>query len=347
MLKKPLLVIKVGTLAITDKSGNIQVNILEEIVRQIIELHKTHRIVLVSSGAVGCGKGLIPKYSGKEPEQKAAAAIGNPVLMHYYQNLFSEFSDIPVAQALCERRHLSDRGSFVRLWETFQALWKIGAVVVVNENDVVSDCEVQFSDNDELATMIGVGFGAKQVLFGTSVDGIFDVEGKVIHEIKTFLEPGLEGVSKETSGGGRGGMVSKIACARKASEGGCDVVIFDVRVDGNLLRAHEHEIGTRCFAKECRLDAHQRWISLRGEVGGEVVIDEGAVKAVRDRKSLLLVGVKKFEGDFKKGDLVEVFDEDGKLVGVGRSRVEAGQIEDLRGERGVELVRTGDLVLNL
>lgn len=346
MLHKPLIVIKVGTNTIADKSGNLVPAILEEIVRQIVELHKTHRIVLVSSGAVGCGKNFISKYQKKVSQQKAAAAIGNPLLMHNYQYYFSKLSNLLVAQALIEKQHFSNRTSFLQLWETFEALWKEGVIPIANENDVVCDYEIRFTDNDELATKIACGFSASQLLLGSSVEGLLDEEGHLIPLVEDFNDDIFRCITKKTSQGGRGGMCSKIECAQKSCEMGCEVVIFDGRQKGNILAAHDKKTGTYCKAKACNLSAHKRWISMGGEVCGKVTVDEGAAKALQSHKSLLLVGVKSVEGEFGKGDLLGIYDETGNsVIALGRANLESKALNKIADKKGIELVQTDELVL--
>ena len=346
MLNKPLIVIKVGTQAITDRSGDLNIKILDDLVRQIVKLNEENRIVLVSSGAVGCGKNLLPHYNGKIPHKKAAAAIGNPLLMRHYQYYFSKHSDILVAQALCEKQHFTDRTSFLQIWETFQSLWKEGVIPIVNENDVVCDYEIRFSDNDELATVIACGFSAQQLLLGTGVEGVLDGKGEVIPKIEDFTDEIFGFVNKNTSTHGRGGMHTKIQCARKACGSGCEVVIFDGGKKGNVLLAHKHKTGTVCVSKSCSLGAHRKWISMGGKVSGKVTIDAGAQKAISNRKSLLFVGVKTVEGTFGKGDLLGVYDESGNnLVALGRSKFGSEELEAITEKRDKELIRTDELVL--
>ncbi len=348
MLHKPLIVVKVGTAAITNKSGNIETDILEELVRQITELQKNYRIVLVSSGAVGCGKNALPHYSKKICEQKAAAAIGNPLLMRQYQRIFDKYGNTTVAQALCEKHHFTNRTSFLQLWETFQSLWKIGAIPIANENDVVCDYEIRFSDNDELATMIACGFNAHQLLLGTAIEGVLNGKGKVITEINDFQNTSLEAITNEISKQGRGGMNTKIQCAKKSCDMGCETIIFDVRKKENLLLAHQHKSGTYCRAKSCSLSAHKRWIGMSGKITGKAVIDEGAEKALNNHKSLLLVGVKTVSGEFKKGDLLGVYDSTGnRLVATGRANISKEDIKKITSFKDQELIKTDALVLRV
>ncbi len=343
MNHKPLIVVKIGTKAITTTEGDLDGVVLDEIVRQVVVLQKNFHVLLVSSGAVGCGRHLLKPYSGTVSDQKAAAALGNPLLLEAYREAFDRFDQRPVAQALCERRHFSDRGLFLQLCETFTTLWKSGVVIVVNENDVVSDAEIRFSDNDELAAMIAMGFSAHQLLLGTNVEGVMK-DGIVQRELDSFED--LAHVSSETSRGGRGGMKSKIECAAKAAGMGTEVVIFDICQKGGILKAHEKKTGTFCSPKTCALNARQRWIGLGGNLKGRVYVDGGAKKALKSRNSLLLVGVQSCEGAFETGDLVEIFEVDNPcLVGIGRTEMGIDKAREQKGNKGVTLVRANDLVL--
>ena len=162
-MQKPVLVIKLGTAVITDEKGVIDQAIIRKVAREVAALSSSYRIVLVSSGAVGSGKSFFHQYKGTLAEKKAAAAVGNPILIRDYQKHFSAY-DIPVAQALCERHHFSSRSRFLQLKDTFTEFWKNGILPVMNENDLVSNVELKFSDNDELATLTAIGFDAEALI---------------------------------------------------------------------------------------------------------------------------------------------------------------------------------------
>jgi glutamate 5-kinase len=184
-MNKPVLVFKIGTSSITTSDGEVDLSLLQELAAQIADLHQQYHIVIVSSGAVGTGKRFIQGYSGKLEERKAAAAIGNPILVNRYAEAFRPYQ-IPIAQSLCERQHFSNRHQFLQLRETYRELWKHGVIPIANENDVVSNLELKFSDNDELATLLAVGFGAEVLLIATSVEGVLDAAGSVVSSIDHF-----------------------------------------------------------------------------------------------------------------------------------------------------------------
>jgi len=212
-MKKPILVVKFGSASITTKEGEVDERIVLEIARQIASLQKKYNIVLVSSGAVAAGKRFLPSYTGTLSERKAAAAIGNPILINTYSTYFRPFK-ISLAQSLCERHHFSNRDQFLQLKNTYEELWRNNVIPIANENDVVSNKELKFSDNDELATLIAVGFGAEKLLFSTSVPGVLDANNKIIPQIETIDRDILGLARKDKSSVGLGGMTSKLNFAR-------------------------------------------------------------------------------------------------------------------------------------
>ncbi len=135
-MQKPVLVVKLGTAVITNDKGAIVQPVIKKIAAEIALLSEKYRVVLVSSGAVGSGKSFIKNYKGGLTERKVAAAVGNPILIRYYQRWMAPYG-IPVAQALCERHHFSSRSRFLQLKETFAEFWKNGILPVMNENDLV------------------------------------------------------------------------------------------------------------------------------------------------------------------------------------------------------------------
>src|SRR4051794_4079573 len=180
-MQKPVLVIKLGTAVITSNDGQIDENVIKKLAEEIASLTKIHNVVLVSSGAVGSGKAFIKDYKGTLIERKAAAAVGNPILIQLYHKYFSRHN-LVVAQALCERHHFSNRFQFLQLKDTFNEFWDNNIIPVVNENDLVSNVELKFSDNDELSTLIAIGFDAETLIICTSVGGFLDDQKNIIPE---------------------------------------------------------------------------------------------------------------------------------------------------------------------
>ncbi len=338
-----ILVIKFGTASITRENGEPDEQIVSEIARQVAELHRRHRIIIVSSGAVGAGKSAIKRYTGSITQRKAAAAIGNPILVSMYAKHFAPFG-ISIAQSLCERGHFANRTQFLQLKDTFETLWKSGIIPIVNENDVVSDRELKFSDNDELATLLAAGFGAKTLMLCTSVGGLIGEDGNVVSLVSDINDV-FKYVRDEKSSLGLGGMTSKLTFAKLAVRMGLNVVIFGMRENDGLLRAYNSQSGTAFKPMKSSLSARNRWLGSGGLVAGKLHIDEGAAKALIKRKSLLGVGVMEIIGEFESGEVVEIHDEKGNPIAVAKVRVSSQDARKNHMEKNFEIAHANDIVL--
>ncbi len=343
-MQKPILVFKIGTSSITDAKGNLDEIVVQSVAKQLAVLHKEFHIVIVSSGAVGTGKKFIKNYTGKIEERKAAAAIGNPILIYKYSEAFAKYK-IPIAQSLCERGHFSDREKFLQLRATYEELWKNGIIPIANENDVVSSRELKFSDNDELATLLAVGFGAKLLLIGTSVNGVLDNAGNIIHRIEKFNDKILSLATKEKSAVGLGGMISKLTFAHLATNLGIKVIIFPAKEKNGLLNAIKEKVGTVCIPKNVSKNARQKWLASGSLVIGSIVVDEGAHKALLKRKSLLVVGIKSINAVFEEGEAIEILDNLGNAFAVARAKISSKELEKNLKQQNLVLAHADDIVM--
>ncbi|WP_156306444.1 glutamate 5-kinase [Sphingobacterium endophyticum] len=342
-MKKPILVIKFGSAAITT-DGEIDERIVLEIARQSAQLQPLYNIVIVSSGAVAAGKKYIPKYTGTLAQKKAAAAIGNPLLVRTYGTYFKPFK-IALAQSLCERHHFSNRSQFLQLKSTYETLWKNNVIPIANENDVVSNKELKFSDNDELATLIAVGFGAEQILFSTSVPGVLDENGNVIPELKVIDKNALALAKDEKSSVGLGGMISKLNFARLASQMGIKAVIFSMKTADGILKAVKGETGTVCHAQVKKVSSRNKWLASGSLITGLVQVDKGAIAALNKRKSLLAVGVNKIVQDFEIGEVFQIADEDNIIHAVAKSKIDSVSLKSKSEKKNIEIAHADDIVL--
>jgi glutamate 5-kinase len=340
----PILIIKFGTASITDALGNLDEAIIKEVARQVASLQKNFRIVLVSSGAVGAGKKWIKNFKGELKQRKAAAAIGNPVLMEVYRKYFEKF-DIPVAQSLCERGHFANRAQFLQLKETYETLWESGAIPIANENDVVSDVELKFSDNDELATLLAAGFGAETLMFSTSVGGLLDQNGQIVKQISKIDEQIWKLVDRSKSSLGLGGMLSKLSFAQRANQLGIKVIIFAARQENSILDALETKAGSHFEPEKVNMTLKQKWISTGSIIAGKVCVDAGAEAAIKGRKSLLAVGISNIEGEFEEGEVIELMNESKLCIAVGKAKVGSKILKDNLKTRKFEVAHADDIVI--
>ncbi|HUQ64697.1 MAG TPA: glutamate 5-kinase [Flavitalea sp.] len=339
-----VLVIKLGTAVITNKEGNIDEQVVKKVADEVAELGKTYHIVIVSSGAVGSGKKFLKDYKGTLSERKAAAAVGNPLLIQLYHQHLKRHG-ITVAQALCERMHFSNRPQFLQLKQTFSTFWENNIIPVVNENDLVSNVEIKFSDNDELATLIAIGFDAPSLILCTSTGGLLDDENKVISRIEKVDASVLKYVSTEKSGAGLGGMISKLTFTRLATSLGINVIICGLNGNKPLRSALEGKNGSYFVPQQSNLGARQKWLASGSVTLGTIHVDKGAAKALHERKSLLTVGITKAEGKFVAGEVIQLMDEDGNILGVAKTKMRAQEIAAHLKEKNVLAAHADDIVM--
>lgn len=343
-MSKPVLVLKFGTASITKPNGEPNEPVMVDIARQVAALHPHYRIVLVSSGAVGAGKSLIQDYRGDITQRKAAAAIGNLLLLNQYSRFFSIYG-IAIAQSLCERHHFANRDQFLQLKQTYEELWANGIIPIANENDVVSNRELKFSDNDELATLIAVGFGAEALMLCTSVGGLLDANNTIIRQITTFDENVFGVVRTDKSALGLGGMASKLTFAKLATRMGIRVIIFGLNETDSVNRALKSEIGTEFIPQPTTLSARNRWLASGSLAVGQILVDGGAVRALQQRRSLLAVGVRNVLGEFTVGEMIEIIDDQETTIAVARARISSADLTQQLNQQNVEVANANDIVL--
>jgi glutamate 5-kinase len=343
-MDKPVIVIKIGSSVIADASGKIDPYLIKKIAAEISGLKRTYRVILVSSGAVSSGSGYLRSYKGKLIERKAAAAIGNPILIEQYGKCFSMYN-IQVAQALLERHHFSNRDQFLQLKETISELWKNDILTIVNENDFVSNHELKFSDNDELATLIAIAFNADALLLCTTAGGFRDDQDRIISKVEKIDTELLAFLKNERSSFGTGGMASKLAFTRLATSLGIRVVICGINGADAFTKALEGTEGTSFQAKVSSLRDRQKWLSSGSVTIGSIQIDEGAVTALTERKNLLSIGIMQIQRPFSKGEVVQLVDIKGRIAGVAKMKMGASEIGAGGAMRNTVAARANDIVM--
>lgn len=339
-----VLVIKLGTAVISNKEGNIDEQVVKKVADEVAELAKTWHVVIVSSGAVGSGKKFLRDYKGTLSERKAAAAVGNPLLIQLYHQYLKKHG-ITVAQALCERMHFSNRAQFLQLKQTFATFWENNIIPVVNENDLVSNVEIKFSDNDELATLIAIGFDAPSLVLCTSTGGLLDGNNKIIDRIDKVDASVMKYVSSQKSGSGLGGMLSKLTFTRLATSLGINVIICGLKGENPLKEALAGNNGSYFAPQPSNLGARQKWLASGSVTLGTIHVDKGAAKALHGRKSLLTVGITKAEGKFVAGEVVQLMDEEGNILGVAKAKMRAQDITAHLKEKNIVAAHADDIVM--
>ena len=343
-MQKPVLVIKLGTAVLTNDKGEIAGPIIRKVAAGIASLAGDYRVILVSSGAVGSGRPFFPGYRGGLAERKAAAAVGNPILIQHYQRQFAAYG-IPVAQALCERQHFSSRPRFLQLKETFAEFWKNGILPVMNENDLFSNVELKFSDNDELATLTAIGFDAEALLLCTSVGGFMDGDGRLLPLVEKVDGRIMGFVRTEKSSLGLGGMLSKLTFTKLATSLGIRVIICGIGGKTPFADALAGRSGTSFIAQRSNLKARQKWLASGSITFGSLFVDRGAEKALLQRRSLLTVGIRKVQGKFGAGEVVQLVGEGDAIIGVAKAKIGAAEISAGLSQKNRMAAHADDIVI--
>lgn len=344
-MRQKVLVVKIGSAVITNANGNINKAIIKKLVSDISNLNNQYKVVLVSSGAVSSGKKYVNHYKGSLSQRKVAAAIGNPILIQLYSSYFKKFG-LTVAQALCERAHFGNRKQFLQLCDTFKTFWNHNIIPVVNENDVISDLELKFSDNDELATLLAIAFDAETLVLCTSVGGFFDNDKHIIREIKAIDTDILSMVKKgEKSEFGLGGMLSKLTFTRLATNLGINVIMCGLDAATPISDALNKKSGSCFYAHKSNLKNRQKWLASGSITLGNIQLDKGAAKAVSERKSLLTVGISNIEGSFATGEVVQLMNDESVIIGVAKTRLSSEELKHHLKVKNIIAAHANDIVL--
>jgi glutamate 5-kinase len=325
-------VIKLGTSTVTGSEGELSFERIEPIVHAIATFQTNHRqVILVSSGAVGLGRGWLGLHPARLKDmatRQACAAVGQSLLMEAYKRLFGTYS-VKIAQVLLTEEDFSNWQRYSNLRRTMEKLIGFGVVPIVNENDTVSTAELEtvgdsprsvaFSDNDRLAALVMSGLEADALILLTNVDGLLNTEKgskqrltgavsrpQVISQISK-VTPELRALASGPSESGRGGMVTKLEAAEIAMNCGGVAVIANGGRAETLPRIFAGEPEGTVFLPSSRMKGKRRWLAYAAGVRGRIVVDAGAQRAItRGKASLLSTGVVRVEKPFGPMDVVSI-----------------------------------------
>lgn len=330
------LVIKVGSNLIVGVDG-LRKRVLIELSRLVSELGESnHRVAIVSSGAGALGKVHLGLATAPRDmiSKQALCAVGQVLLMHAYHEAFA-FYGLKVAQLLLTRDDFGERNRFLNLRNTLIGLERNGVVPIINENDTVAVEEIRFGDNDTLSAMFAIAWDADILILLTSVDGVIGSDGKLIKE----FSPDVELAKFNKTSFGTGGIDTKISAAMLASEGGIDVYIANgENLENVRMIISGTNPGTHFPAKDSTMTMKKSWLKYLSQPRGTVYVNEGTAVALRRRKSLLPIGILRVEGNFERGDVVDVVCND-EIVGKGISNYSSQEIDAIKGLRTSQLVQ--------
>lgn len=365
------IVIKIGSALLVDPDKGVKQAWLAALAEDVMALRSQGKSVLiVTSGSIALGRRTMGIDANARPSsitlelKQGAAAVGQIALMQAYIHAFGVHG-VNVAQILLTLSDTENRRSHLNARATIHALLEKGLIPVINENDTVSTSEIRIGDNDRLAARVAQMIGADLVVQLSTTDGLYTADPRIDASAKHI--PLVEKLSDEyaamagdaIAGLSTGGMKTKIEAARICAESGVAMMIAKGTEPHALKQACEGSSNSTIFLASVQpRNARKRWILAHVKPKGKLVLDAGACKALLSGKSILPAGVKTVEGDFDRGDAVQVCDESGKVLGVGLSIYEADNTRKIAGHksaeiatilgysRGDELIHRDDMALN-
>ncbi len=339
-------VLKIGTSVLLDEKKRISAAVAQDFARQVkAAKDRSVDVIVVSSGAVACGMetlGLVKKPREMARKQ-ALASVGQVVLMKMYMDAFGK-AGLTASQILLTHEDTKSRSRCINLMNTIDALLAMNVIPIINENDTLSFKEIMFGDNDNLSALIAQITNADLLVLLSDVEGLYEKDPKrypgarmigTVRKIDDEIEALAQGTNSEKS---IGGMISKLEAAKKAGHYGIPTRVVkgdEPNVVARVLSGEE--IGTLFMAKR-RLSRKKCWIAYAFKAKGRLLIDQGAEKALVNRgKSLLPSGIVRVEGEFSRGECVEVSDRENAVIARGIVNYSSSDIDKIKGVKSIEI----------
>ncbi len=320
------IVFKFGTNVLRNEDKEISLSRVYSFIESVSKLHRQGKeIIIVTSGAVGLGAKKLNVDSNESLAIKqSCAAVGQSQLMSIYEDGFGKYS-INTAQVLLTEDDFTNRVKYLSLSNVLNTLLELKVIPIINQNDTVSTSEleylenpvygVSFSDNDKLSALVASKSDADLLVILSDIDGLYDSnpkdnpDAKLIQDV-TDLTDEILGYASAASSGGRGGMITKLQAAKVVTHSGGNVIIANGKTPQIITRLFSGEkLGTTFYAVE-QLSQKRRWIAYATNITGQIIVNEGAKKAIIEQnKSLLPIGIVKINGVFDCGDVVSILDE--------------------------------------
>ena len=340
--KAKKIVIKLGSSSIVDNKGKFKKKWLLSLIEDIKKLRKKNiEIVIVSSGSIALGQSYL-KINNKKVKiemSQAIASIGQIHLINDFQKLF-EKNKIKIGQILITPDDTEQRRRALNARRTFENLFKLRAIPVVNENDTTATSEIKYGDNDRLAARVAQIVGADLLIILSDVDGLYKkISNKksLIKEVNIINEKIFSLVDKKINTLGTGGMLTKLEAAKICMNAGCNMLIANGKNFHPIQQIINKKLYTWFKPKISNLDARKRWIISSLSSSARIYIDQGASKALRSGKSLLPAGITKITGNFKKGDNIIIVDENNSDIARALSSFTSEEIKKIKGLQSNEI----------
>jgi len=339
------IVIKIGSSLLVNDKKKIRKKWLSSFAKDIQKLKsKNKKIIIVSSGAIalGCKKMNYNKKNLKLDKSQAVASIGQIELMNLFSQTFSKYK-LNISQILLTLDDTEVRRRSINAKRTFENLFQLNYIPIVNENDTIATSEIKYGDNDRLASRVAQITNADTLILLSDVDGLFTKNPKIFKNAKLIkkinnLNKDIQNINiKGMTEFGSGGMNTKIDAAKICNLAGCNMVIANGLYLNPISLIEKNNNCTWFISKISKLHARKKWIISSISPKGEVIIDDGAKKALTNGKSLLAAGIKKVLGKFNKGDHVKILDNKRKEVARGLSSFSSEEINKIMGYHSNEI----------
>ena len=340
-----IIVIKIGSSLLVDENNKIRRRWLSSFANDIKKLKsKNKKIIIVSSGAIalGCKKMSFNKSNLKLDKSQAIASVGQIELMNLFSQTFSKLR-LNISQILLTLDDTEERRRSINAKRTFENLFELGYIPVVNENDTIATSEIKYGDNDRLASRVAQITNADTLVLLSDVNGLYTKNPKFFRDAKLIKEVNdlnkdikniyIKGITKF----GKGGMATKIEAAKICNLAGCNMLIANGLYLNPLKEIEKKNNCTWFISKISKLQARKKWIISSVFPKGELVIDDGAKKALNNGKSLLAAGIKKVSGKFYKGDHIKILDNKRKEFARGLSSFSSEEINKIMGCHSKEI----------
>ena len=333
------IVLKLGSATVVDSKGIFKKKWVTSLIKDIKKYGKGKNFVIVSSGAIALGqKYLKIKKKKITLEMSQATAVGQIHLAGEFQKLFDKF-EVKTGQILISPDDTEQRRRAINVRRTFDNLFKLKAIPVVNENDSTATSEIKYGDNDRLAARVAQIIGADLLILFSDVDGLYDKSNgrKIIREVTSINEKITSLIDNKKNKFGSGGIATKLDAAKICMNSGNHMFIANGKLNNPILNMIKNKKYTHFLPKISTLDARKKWIIGSLNYNGTIYIDNGAAKALSNGKSLLAAGIIKINGNFKKGENVVILDQNNNQLARGLSSFSSTEIEKIKGKQSKEI----------
>ena len=335
-----IIVLKLGSSTVVDNKGKFKKKWLTSLIKDIKKYGKKKNFVIVSSGAIALGQKYlkINKKKIKLDMSQAIAAVGQIHLASEFQELFEKYK-IKTGQILISPDDTEQRRRALNVRRTFDNLFKLNAIPIVNENDTTATVEIKYGDNDRLAARVAQIIGADTLVILSDVDGLYDKskKRKIISTVNKIDEKISSLIDNKKNKYGSGGISTKLDAAKICMNSGCHMFLANGKKDNPIKNMVKNKIFTHFTPKISSLDAKKKWIIGSLNSSGVIFIDQGASQALRGGKSLLAAGIIKITGSFNKGENVLIVDQNENHLARGLSSFNSVEINKIKGKQSKEL----------